>query len=84
MSVLSDFEDSVSRAVEGMFAGVFRSPVQPAELAKALARAMDRNRRVGVGKVYAPNVYTVLLSPATTRSSARSRRRSRESSPHSW
>ena len=34
MSILSDFEDSVSRAVEGVFAGVFRSPVQPAELAK--------------------------------------------------
>ena len=63
MSVLSDFEDSVSRALEGMFAGVFRSPVQPAELAKALAKAMDRDRSVGVGKVYAPNVYTVLLSP---------------------
>ncbi len=63
MSVLSDFEDSVSRALEGMFAGVFRSPVQPAELAKALAKAMDRGRTVGVGKVYAPNVYTVLISP---------------------
>ncbi len=63
MSVLSDFEDSVSRALGGMFAGVFRSPVQPAELAKALAKAMDRGRSVGVGKVYAPNVYTVLLSP---------------------
>jgi hypothetical protein len=63
VSVLSDFEDSVSRALEGMFAGVFRSPVQPAELAKALAKAMDRGRSVGVGKVYAPNVYTVLLSP---------------------
>ena len=63
MSVLSDFEDSVSRALGGMFAGVFRSPVQPAEIAKALAKAMDRGRSVGVGKVYAPNVYTVLLSP---------------------
>jgi predicted component of type VI protein secretion system len=45
-----------------MFAGVFRSPVQPAELAKSLAKAMDRGRSVGVGKVYAPNVYTILLS----------------------
>jgi len=64
VSILSDFEDNVSRAVEGMFAGVFRSPVQPAELAKALAKRMDRDRSVGVGKVYAPNLYTVLLSPA--------------------
>ena len=34
MSILSDFEDRMGRAVEGMFAGVFRSPVQPAELAR--------------------------------------------------
>lgn len=63
MSILSDFEDSVSRAVEGMFAGVFRSPVQPAELARALAKQMDRGRSLSVGKVFAPNLYTVLLSP---------------------
>jgi hypothetical protein len=64
VSILSDFEDRIGRAVEGAFAGVFRSPVQPAELAKALGREMDRGRKVGVGKVYAPTVYTVLLSRA--------------------
>ena len=63
MSILSDFEDSVSRAVEGVFAGVFRSRVQPAELAKALGKEMDRGRQVGVEKVYAPNLYTIVLSP---------------------
>ena len=64
MSILSDFEDSVARAVEGVFAGVFRSRVQPAELARALGKEMDRRRVVGVGKVYAPNLYTVVISPA--------------------
>lgn len=63
MSILSDFEDRVSRAVEGVFAGVFRSPVQPAELARACAKEMDRRKKLGVGKVYAPTVYSVLLSP---------------------
>lgn len=63
MSILSDFEDRMGRAVEGMFAGVFRSPVQPAELARALAKEMDRRRVVGIGKVYAPTLYNVLLSP---------------------
>lgn len=63
MSLLSDFEDRVGRAVEGMFAGVFRSPVQPAELARACGREMDKRRRLGVGKVYAPTLYSVLLSP---------------------
>jgi hypothetical protein len=63
LSILSDFEDRVSRAVEGVFAGVFRSPVQPAELARACAKEMDRRRKLGVGKVYAPTMYSVLLSP---------------------
>ncbi len=62
MSILSDFEDRVANAVEGLFAGAFRSPVQPVEIAKALAKAMDDGRAVGVGKVYAPVSYTVALS----------------------
>jgi hypothetical protein len=63
LSLLSDFEDRVGRAVEGGFARVFRSPVQPAELAKAAGKEADRGRKVGVGKVYAPTLYNVLLSP---------------------
>jgi hypothetical protein len=66
VSILSDFEDRVGSAVEGFFAGAFRSPVQPAEVAKALGRAMDDGRMVGIGKVYAPVAYTVALSPADT------------------
>jgi len=63
VSILSDFEDRIGNALEGVFAGVFRSPVQPVELARALARAMDDGRSVGVGKIYAPLGYTVALSP---------------------
>lgn len=63
VSILSDFEDRISRAVEGVFAGVFRAPVQPAEVARACAKEMDRRRKLGVGKVYAPTMYSVLLSP---------------------
>ncbi len=63
VSLLSEFEDRIGRAVEGGFARVFRSPVQPAELAKALGKEADRQRKVGKGKVYAPTLYNVLLSP---------------------
>jgi hypothetical protein len=63
VSLLSDFEDRIGRAVEGGFARVFRSPVQPAELAKAVAKEVERGRKVGVGKVYAPTLYNILLSP---------------------
>lgn len=62
MSILSDFEDRIASAVEGLFAGAFRSPVQPAEIAKALGRAMDDRTAVGVGAVWAPHAYTVALS----------------------
>ena len=63
MSLLSDFEDRVGRTVEGGFARIFRSPVQPAEIAKAAGREADRRRKVGPGKVWAPTLYSVLLSP---------------------
>lgn len=63
MSVLSDFEDRIASAVEGLFAGAFRSPVQPVEVAKALGRQMDKGRKVGVDKVYVPSLFTVTLSP---------------------
>jgi hypothetical protein len=64
MSILSDFEDRVGGAFEGLFAGAFRSPVQPVEIAKALGRAMDDGRALGVGKVYAPVAYQVAISEA--------------------
>jgi hypothetical protein len=64
LSILSDFEDRVGSAVEGFFAGAFRSPVQPAEVAKALGRAMEDGRMAGVGKIYVPVAYTVALSRA--------------------
>ena len=64
VSILSEFEDRVGGAIEGFFAGAFRSHVQPVEIAKALARQMDDGRAVGVGRVYAPVTFTVSLSVA--------------------
>ncbi|MCL4078259.1 DUF3662 and FHA domain-containing protein [Coriobacteriia bacterium Es71-Z0120] len=62
MGVLADFEDRIARSIEGLFAGAFKAPVQPVEIAKALARAMDDGRVVGAGAVYAPTSFTVALS----------------------
>ena len=64
MSILSDFEDRLAGAVEGVFAGAFRSPVQPVEIAKALGSSMDDGRQGGVNTVYAPTSYTVRISSA--------------------
>ncbi len=63
MGILSDFEDRIAAGIEGVFAGAFRSPVQPVEIARALARAADDARALGVRVVYAPAAYTVALSP---------------------
>lgn len=62
MGILSDFEDRIGGAIEGVFAGAFRSPVQPVELARALARAADDSRSLGVAVVYIPTSYTIALS----------------------
>lgn len=63
MGILSDFEDRVAAGIEGIFAGAFRSPVQPVQIARALGRAADDGRVLGVGTVYAPTSYTVAISP---------------------
>jgi hypothetical protein len=63
MGILSDFEDRIASGIEGLFAGAFRSPVQPVEIARALARAADDGRILGVGTVYGPTSYTVAISP---------------------
>ena len=63
MGILSDFDERIAAGIEGLFAGAFRSPVQPVELARALARAADDGRALGVGTVYAPTAYVVALSP---------------------
>lgn len=64
MGILSDFEDRIAATIEGVFAGTFRSPVQPVEIARALGRAADDGRVLGVGTVYAPTSYTVAVSQA--------------------
>jgi hypothetical protein len=62
MSILSDFEDRLEGAVEGMFGTLFRSPVQPAELARAASKEMTRSRKLGIDKTYVANVYFIFIS----------------------
>ncbi|HKF00066.1 MAG TPA: DUF3662 and FHA domain-containing protein [Actinomycetes bacterium] len=64
MGVLRGFERRVSDAVEGLFARIFRSGVQPVELGKRLRREMADHKSVGVNRMYVPNVYAFELSPA--------------------
>lgn len=63
MNPLKSVETTIANLVEGVFGRVFRSEVRPIELAHKLAREMDANRTVSVSRVYAPNEYSVWLSP---------------------
>jgi hypothetical protein len=63
MNVLKALESKIAGLVEGTFGRVFRSEVRPVELARKLAREMDEHRTISISRVYAPNEYTVWLSP---------------------
>src|ERR1700731_545615 len=63
MNVLKNLESKIAGLVEGTFGRVFRSEVRPMELARKLAREMDEHRTESVSRVYAPNEYSVWLSP---------------------
>lgn len=43
--------------------GLLGAEVQPVEMAKRLARAMENERAIGVGRSIAPNDYTIHLNP---------------------
>ena len=63
MNLLKSVETTIANLVEGAFGRVFRSEVRPMELARKLAREMDAHRTVSVSRVYAPNEFSVWLSP---------------------
>jgi hypothetical protein len=62
-SILDAFESSFERLVEGSVGRVFKSPVQPAEIARRLERAMVTNKVVSVDGTLVPNDYRISLHP---------------------
>lgn len=63
MSVLQRFEQRLERAVSGAFARVFRSAVQPVEIASSITREIDNSSQVlSRDRVLVPNVFRVELS----------------------
>lgn len=63
MSALGRFETFMENIVEGSVARLFRSPVQPAEIAKRLERAMETHQTIGVKRIIVPNIYRAFLHP---------------------
>jgi hypothetical protein len=62
--LLDRFEGWLEVVVEGGARAVFRHRLQPIELSKAAARAMQRRRMVGPDGVEVPNAFVIALSPA--------------------
>src|SRR5579871_4388978 len=67
MSVLRSIEAKIAGLVEGAFGRAFRSEITPIELARRLAREMDRHRQSSLSSTVVPNEYIVWLSPADRR-----------------
>src|ERR1700726_3097555 len=63
MNLLRTVETTIASLVEGGFGRLFRTEVRPMELARKLAREMDEHRTASVSRTYAPNEYSVWLSP---------------------
>jgi Protein of unknown function (DUF3662)/FHA domain len=61
---LQGFERRLERLVEGTFAKAFRSGLEPVEVGRKIARALDTGRMIGVqGGWVVPNDIVVYLSP---------------------
>lgn len=61
--MLARFERILEDAVEGSVRRVFPTKLQPVQLAKAAARAMEESQVVGLRGPEVPNSYAIRLSP---------------------
>ncbi len=49
--------------MEGFFAKVFRSGLQPVEVGRRILREMEEGRTVSVNRTYAPNEFRIFMGP---------------------
>src|ERR1700681_3040690 len=61
--MLARFERLMQQAVEGSLRRVFPTTLQPVQLAKAAARAMEQTQLIGVHGPQVPNSYRLRLAP---------------------
>jgi hypothetical protein len=63
VSALSRFEQLMENMVEGSVARLFKSRLEPAEIAKRLERAMESQQTISVRRIIVPNIYRAFLNP---------------------
>lgn len=59
MGVAKKVEQRLEGLVEGFFARIFRSGLQPVEVGRRIIREMGENKTVSVNRVYVPNEFHV-------------------------
>ena len=64
MSFFARIEQILENAVEGTTSRLFRAELQPVQLAKAAARALDARQVIGPDGPEVPNRYRIFLHPA--------------------
>ncbi len=57
-------ERLASQVLEGWTARLFRTRLQPVQIAKRIIRAMESHQTISLAKTFVPNSYVVSLSPA--------------------
>jgi hypothetical protein len=63
MGVAKKVEQRLEGLVEGFFARVFRSGLQPVEVGRRIIREMGENKTVSVNRIYVPNEFHVTMGP---------------------
>lgn len=61
--MMERLERAASQVLEGWTARVFRTRLQPVQIAKRLIRAMESHQTISLAKTFVPNSYVVSLSP---------------------
>lgn len=64
MGIFSKFEGKMEDTFEGAASKMFNAPISPVQIAKKAEKQMKREstKMVGIGKQYAPTLYTVLVN----------------------
>lgn len=63
MNILRTFENNLEGTIDGLFARLFRSGLQPIELAKAIQRYQANYQQAGPNGAIVSNVFRFTLSP---------------------
>lgn len=63
MGVAKKVEQRLEGLVEGFFARIFRSGLQPVEVGRRILRAMADEATISVNATYAPNHFRVVMGP---------------------